>query len=130
MLSLQGLVLVREPFFNEAGYDIYVGTEEGIVKSIQYTETAFLLTLRTILFCLKCPPKPFEGHVKHFYHEEQNLGKLIERCGNLIEVSNGMNVPDVLEWFEKDITKFPLKRISKGCMRLLKPILQELSSLV
>ena len=52
MVSLVGLVLVPEPFFNEAGFEALVGTEGVGRMSWLYSETAFTLSrgfLRTAL---------------------------------------------------------------------------------
>ncbi|QIW97307.1 hypothetical protein AMS68_002825 [Peltaster fructicola] len=45
VVSLLGLVLVREPYFNEAGYEDQVGTEEAKRPSILYTERVVLRSL-------------------------------------------------------------------------------------
>ncbi|MCJ1282571.1 hypothetical protein MMC26_001895 [Xylographa opegraphella] len=44
LVSLMGLVLVKEPFYNEAGFDAYVGSSETQVNSALYTEKAFVMT--------------------------------------------------------------------------------------
>lgn len=38
LVSLQGLVLNAKPYFNEAGYDLLVGSVEGEKRSLEYNE--------------------------------------------------------------------------------------------
>ena len=46
LVSVQGLVLVEQPYFNEAGYEKQVGTEEGETNARLYNESARYLCLR------------------------------------------------------------------------------------
>ncbi|CAM0901717.1 unnamed protein product [Alopecurus aequalis] len=67
VVSIQGLVLNDQPYYNEAGYEAQVGKPEGRRNALPYNENAYLLTLRTILHLLRRPPKGFEEFVKdHF----------------------------------------------------------------
>ncbi|XP_058101031.1 probable ubiquitin-conjugating enzyme E2 24 [Magnolia sinica] len=69
LLSLQALVLNEKPYFNEAGYDKQIGRAEGEKNSTTYNENAFLLSLRSMLYLLRKPPKHFESLVEeHFRH--------------------------------------------------------------
>lgn len=56
LVSIQGLVLVPKPYFNEAGYDRQTGTGEGERNSIVYNENAFILSCKYVLFLLRKPP--------------------------------------------------------------------------
>jgi len=84
LISLQGLVLVREPYYNEAGYEKQVGSLEGEENSKLYNEKAFILTIRSTLWILRHPPKPFYEEIHDYYITKQNLGNIIKRCENLI----------------------------------------------
>ncbi|KAF0925700.1 hypothetical protein E2562_017264 [Oryza meyeriana var. granulata] len=67
LVSVQGLVLTADPYYNEAGYDAYVGTPEGRRNAFSYAENSCLLTLRTALHLLRRPPRGFEDLVRgHF----------------------------------------------------------------
>jgi ubiquitin-conjugating enzyme E2 O len=67
LLSLQALVLNGKPYFNEAGYDKFVGKADGEKNSITYNENAFLLSCKSMMYVLQKPPKHFEKFVKdHF----------------------------------------------------------------
>ncbi|KAI3795842.1 hypothetical protein L1987_38502 [Smallanthus sonchifolius] len=75
LVSLQALVLNKNPYFNEAGYDEQVGSPEGEKKSGSYNENAFLMSCKSMLYILRKPPKHFEALV------EQHLSK---RCMNIL----------------------------------------------
>lgn len=57
LLSLQALVLNKDPYFNEAGYDQQVGSVEGEKNSCSYSENVFLVSCKSIIYTLRNPPK-------------------------------------------------------------------------
>jgi ubiquitin-conjugating enzyme E2 O len=57
LISLQGLVLNANPYFNEAGYERQIGLPEGEKNSLMYNENAFLLSYKSILYLLHRPPQ-------------------------------------------------------------------------
>lgn len=61
LVSIQGLVLTADPYYNEAGYDAYAGTPGGRRNAASYAENACLLTLRSALHLLRRPPRGFEA---------------------------------------------------------------------
>lgn len=67
LLSLQALVLNEKPYFNEAGYDKFVGKADGEKNSITYNENAFLLSCKSMMYVLHKPPKHFEKLVKEHF---------------------------------------------------------------
>lgn len=59
LVSIQALILNDKPFFNEPGYDgMYPGTV-GDMKSKSYNEDMFILSLKTMIYTLRRPPKVF-----------------------------------------------------------------------
>jgi ubiquitin-conjugating enzyme E2 O len=67
LVSLQGLVLVEEPYFNEPGHECDAGTEQGRQASALYSEHARLFTLRAALNVANSPPLGFHEIVAdHF----------------------------------------------------------------
>eukprot|EP00441_Pelagodinium_beii_P004371 CAMPEP_0197690182 /NCGR_PEP_ID=MMETSP1338-20131121/107984_1 /TAXON_ID=43686 ORGANISM="Pelagodinium beii, Strain RCC1491" /NCGR_SAMPLE_ID=MMETSP1338 /ASSEMBLY_ACC=CAM_ASM_000754 /LENGTH=939 /DNA_ID=CAMNT_0043272603 /DNA_START=116 /DNA_END=2933 /DNA_ORIENTATION=- len=78
LVSLQGLVLVEEPYFNEPGHECDAGTEHGREASALYNENARLLALRAALNAAQRPPRGFEEiTAAHF----ARFGpKLAEQC--------------------------------------------------
>ncbi|KAL6610804.1 hypothetical protein ACP70R_040773 [Stipagrostis hirtigluma subsp. patula] len=67
LLSLQALVLNEKPYFNEAGYDKFMGKADGEKNSITYNENAFLLSCKSMMYVLHKPPKHFEKFVKEHF---------------------------------------------------------------
>lgn len=57
LVSIQALILNAKPFFNEPGYEkTYTGIE-GERRSLAYNENAFVLSLKTMIYTLRRPPK-------------------------------------------------------------------------
>lgn len=67
LVSLQGLVLVEEPYFNEPGHECDAGTEQGRQASSLYNENARLLALRAALNVAQHPPRGFAEIVANFF---------------------------------------------------------------
>ena len=59
LVSIQGLVLVPKPYFNEAGYERQAGSREGERNSLLYNESCFLVVCRSALHVLRRTPAPF-----------------------------------------------------------------------
>lgn len=57
LVSIQGLVLNANPYFNEAGYGKQIGTVEGEKNSLAYAENSFLLSCKSMLYLIRRPPK-------------------------------------------------------------------------
>ncbi|KAJ9177018.1 hypothetical protein P3X46_012274 [Hevea brasiliensis] len=68
LVSIQALILNAKPFFNEPGYESsYVGVE-GDRRSRKYNEDVFILSLKTMMYTLRRPPKYFEDYVIGHFH--------------------------------------------------------------
>ncbi|KAI4313761.1 hypothetical protein L6164_026716 [Bauhinia variegata] len=74
LVSIQALILNEKPFFNEPGYSSrYVGSE-GQTRSKEYNDNTFALSLKTMMFTLRNPPKHFEDFVAgHFRACARNI---------------------------------------------------------
>ncbi|ESW21458.1 hypothetical protein PHAVU_005G072300 [Phaseolus vulgaris] len=67
LVSIQGLILNTKPYFNEPGYAHMSGSARGEKLSFKYNEDTFILSLRTMMYMIRRPPKNFEDFVKgHF----------------------------------------------------------------
>lgn len=67
LVSIQGLILNAKPYFNEPGYAHMSGSPMGEKSALQYNENTFLLSLKTMLYTMRRPPKYFEDFVAgHF----------------------------------------------------------------
>lgn len=57
LVSIQGLILNQKPYFNEPGYASMSGSQAGEIQSQQYNENTFILSLKTMSYTIKRPPK-------------------------------------------------------------------------
>ena len=57
LVSIQALILNAEPFFNEPGFAGMQGKPEGEMRSKAYNEDVFILSLKTMMYTLRRPPK-------------------------------------------------------------------------
>ncbi|KAK9287590.1 hypothetical protein L1049_016025 [Liquidambar formosana] len=73
LLSLQALVLNEEPYFNEPGYEKFREMPETQKISNNYSEEAFMLSCKTMLFLLQKPPKNFEDFVAQHFLERADV---------------------------------------------------------
>ncbi|CAK7326333.1 unnamed protein product [Dovyalis caffra] len=67
LISIQALVLNEKPYYNEPG----MRTCEK--KSNEYSENAFILSCKTMLYLLRRPPKNFEGFVTSHFREKASV---------------------------------------------------------
>ncbi|XP_057472254.1 putative ubiquitin-conjugating enzyme E2 38 [Actinidia eriantha] len=75
LVSIQGLVLNSDPYFNEPGIGIFPGR---VKNSIAYRENAFVLSCKTMVYLLRTPPKNFEAFIdSHFRERSRNI---LEAC--------------------------------------------------
>ncbi|VDM43773.1 unnamed protein product [Toxocara canis] len=103
-LSIQGLILVPEPYFNEAGYESRKNLPVAIERSRRYNEMALVNSLDYFYRIMRNPPKGFEKLIKEHCHRA--LPALKERISAW---ESGSVEPD-----------FPLTPISEGCRLSLK----------
>ncbi|CAI0461012.1 unnamed protein product [Linum tenue] len=74
LVSIQALILNARPFFNEPGYEANYTGEIGVKQSREYSENVFILSLKTMMYILRRPPRYFEELVKgHFQQCAHNI---------------------------------------------------------
>lgn len=74
LVSIQALILNQNPYFNEPGYENSRNTPRGETQSRQYNENTLILSLRTMMYTIKKPPKPFQDFVVgHFYSRAHGI---------------------------------------------------------
>lgn len=74
LVSIQGLILNEKPYFNEPGFEDMNGSPMGETESQQYNESVFTLSLRTMVYTIRKPPKHFEDFVVgHFFKRAQDI---------------------------------------------------------
>ncbi|CAH8301740.1 unnamed protein product [Eruca vesicaria subsp. sativa] len=67
LVSIQALILNQKPYFNEPGYESTKGTQSGEAHSKVYSENVFILSLKTMVYSMRKPPKHFEEFVNSHY---------------------------------------------------------------
>lgn len=67
IVSILGLVLVREPYFNEAGYEVHIGNEQSKLPSAQYSEKVYFQTRGFIKHALQLKLEPFGSVLEWLY---------------------------------------------------------------
>ncbi|KAI0775899.1 hypothetical protein BD413DRAFT_610617 [Trametes elegans] len=94
LVSIQGLVLVKEPWFCEPAYEKLRGTEDGIVNSRLYNEKAYVLSRGFVRRALELPPGGLEDELRWFYHTRGKLRKVLEDARALIAKSRAASAAD------------------------------------
>jgi len=92
LVSLMGLVLVKEPYYNEAGFDALVGTEESRITSSQYSERALVMAKGFVRHALVRPVGGFEDAVDWLYlpgrgERPQLLQRILESSREIVRRS-------------------------------------------
>lgn len=123
MVSIQGLILVPEPYFNEAGYLRQKGTDEGQENSRLYNEMAVVKVVQSLTKMLTLPPATFRSEVLEHIRETGPL--LTARLTHWIQRSEEFNsgLTSVLREEVAKLTDFPLLPASLGfCLSLKKAL--------
>ncbi|XP_077970366.1 (E3-independent) E2 ubiquitin-conjugating enzyme UBE2O-like [Styela clava] len=140
LLSIQGLILNGEPYYNEAGYEGHRGTAEGMKNSRCYNEMVMLRLVQHMTAVVQNPPDAFEKEVNAFCTE--HISQLLKRVRKLLDdvESSEMEsdetiaaVSDVNGVENNDAQSgtsigFPLLPLSKGVMLSLKSRLIDLEN--
>ncbi|OCT47341.1 ubiquitin conjugating enzyme [Cladophialophora carrionii] len=140
LVSLQGLVFVKKPFYNEAGFEGYENDRAYTRESEQYSEKAFVMARGFVKYALLRPTGGMEDVLAWLYlsHDPSRpsrslLGTIIERGKLLLEKSEqARSVQDdsLLDAAgEKgDATKVFLKPLSRGASVMLRRSIGELQA--
>jgi ubiquitin-conjugating enzyme E2 O len=123
MVSIQGLILVPEPYFNEAGYLRQKGTDEGQENSRLYNEMAVVKVVQSLTKMLTLPPAAFRSEVLDHIRETGPL--LTQRLAHWIKLSEEVNagISAVPREEVAQMTEFPLLPASQGfCLSLKKAL--------
>ncbi|KAK2461639.1 hypothetical protein APHAL10511_006102 [Amanita phalloides] len=87
LVSIQGLVLVKEPWFCEPAYEKLRGTEEGIVNSRLYSEKAYVLSRGFVRRALEIPLGSLELEIRWLYYTQGRLKKVLDDARKLVQKS-------------------------------------------
>lgn len=89
IVSIQGLILVAEPYFNEAGFEKQRGSQQGRENSRMYNEMAVLKLVQAQTKLLQHPPPIFKDII--IEHFKRHAEKLVERLDRWMEISEQHN---------------------------------------
>ncbi|KIW66205.1 hypothetical protein PV04_08405 [Phialophora macrospora] len=140
LVSLQGLVFVKKPFYNEAGFEGYENDQSYARESEQYNEKAFVMARGFVKYALLGPPGGMEDVLAWLYlprdpSQPSNslLGTIIEKGKLLLEKSEeARSVQDdsLLDsaGAKGDDTKVFLKPLSRGAGVMLRRLLGDLQA--
>ncbi|PRP81914.1 baculoviral IAP repeat-containing protein 6 [Planoprotostelium fungivorum] len=80
LVSIQSLIFVEQPFFNEPGFENLMGTQNGDKQSRDYNQNIRLQTLKwAMLHQLKNPPAGFEDVIRsHFKLKRESVLSEVE----------------------------------------------------
>jgi ubiquitin-conjugating enzyme E2 O len=120
-----GLVLVKEPYYNEAGYDVHRSAPETKLSSALYTERAYFRARAFIHHALTHEVAPFKEELQYLYRSQEDgapklLDKAIEAAKDIVDRS-----ADGSEEGERD----GLRKISLGALVMLKRQVEKLEAL-
>ena len=89
IVSIQGLILVPEPYFNEAGFDKQKGSQQGKENSRMYNEMVVLKLVQAQTKLLQHPPPVFKDII--IEHFKRHAKKLLKRLELWMEISEQHN---------------------------------------
>ncbi|XP_034544272.1 (E3-independent) E2 ubiquitin-conjugating enzyme UBE2O isoform X2 [Notolabrus celidotus] len=85
LISIQGLILVNEPYYNEAGFDSDRGLQEGYENSRCYNEMALIKMVQSMTQLLQNPIEVFKQEIQE--HFSSNGWRLVHRLDVWLELN-------------------------------------------
>ncbi|CAI9728364.1 Hypothetical predicted protein [Octopus vulgaris] len=92
LVSIQGLILVSEPYYNEAGYEKQRGTQQGVENSRMYNEMAIVKVVQSMSNMVNNPPNLFIHEVRD--HLRINGPRMIKRLTKWLELSDKVSAAE------------------------------------
>uniref|UniRef100_A0A3P8VI08 (E3-independent) E2 ubiquitin-conjugating enzyme n=1 Tax=Cynoglossus semilaevis TaxID=244447 RepID=A0A3P8VI08_CYNSE len=86
LISIQGLILVNEPYYNEAGFDSDRGLQEGYENSRCYNEMALIKMVQSMTQLLQNPVEVFKQEIQE--HFNSSGWRLVHRLEAWLELSD------------------------------------------
>ncbi|KAI5120830.1 hypothetical protein M0805_007017 [Coniferiporia weirii] len=122
-VSIQGLVLVKEPWFCEPAYEKWRGTDEGKVNSRLYNEKAYVLSRGFVRRALEIPLGSLQDVIEDVYLRRGKLTKVIKVSRDLIARSKATNESE-------DDSDLAVPRLTDGGIIPLTRTLDKLESIL
>nr|XP_009290448.2 (E3-independent) E2 ubiquitin-conjugating enzyme [Danio rerio] len=88
LISIQGLILVNEPYYNEAGFDSDRGLQEGYENSRCYNEMALIKLVQSMTQLLQQPVEVFQQEV--YEHFACSGWRLVHRLESWLELDGAI----------------------------------------
>ncbi|XP_062582849.1 (E3-independent) E2 ubiquitin-conjugating enzyme UBE2O-like isoform X2 [Saccostrea cucullata] len=85
LVSIQGLILVAEPYYNEAGFEKQRGSVIGDENSKMYNEMAIIKLVQSLTRMIENPPHSFKEEM--ISHLKENAERMIHRYEYWLESS-------------------------------------------
>ncbi|XP_022179358.1 (E3-independent) E2 ubiquitin-conjugating enzyme UBE2O-like [Myzus persicae] len=123
LVSIQGLILVSEPYYNEAGFDSQRGQKLAKENSRVYNEMALIKVVQSMTNMLNMINSDIKKNAGYFKeeileHVKTHGPKLINTIENWIKMSEKELTED-----EKLVPGYPLLPLSKGfCLSIIKAL--------
>uniref|UniRef100_H3BYF9 (E3-independent) E2 ubiquitin-conjugating enzyme n=1 Tax=Tetraodon nigroviridis TaxID=99883 RepID=H3BYF9_TETNG len=86
LISIQGLILVNEPYYNEAGFDSDRGLQEGYENSRCYNEMALIKMVQSMTQLLQNPVEVFRQEIQE--HFALNGWRLVHRLEAWLDLND------------------------------------------
>ncbi|KAK9719645.1 RNase H-like domain found in reverse transcriptase [Popillia japonica] len=107
IVSIQGLILVSEPYYNEAGYEKQTESQQGYENSRTYNELVILKLVQSMTAMLLSPPEIFKTEI--YVHFLEKGMRMYERLKNWTSDSDCIK------------PEFPLLPVSKDTTPWVRP---------
>ncbi|CAG7714167.1 unnamed protein product [Allacma fusca] len=125
LISIQGLILVPEPYYNEAGYEKQRGSQQGEENSRMYNEMVLIKLVQSMSRMYVNRHSPWENEITQYIRLHNR--RLIDRYHKWLEMSENCQKSGVLA--EEGRPGFSLLPVSKGFSITLKKTLDNYAKL-
>ncbi|EGX46401.1 hypothetical protein AOL_s00109g159 [Orbilia oligospora ATCC 24927] len=139
LVSLMGLVLVKEPYYNEAGFNVYLGAEEATVNANLYSERAYILSRGFVKRVLEKPVLGLEDILTWLYDPKSDggmtlLGEIVRKGKDIVagcESARSAHPGSAAEISALTSTEIDgIPKLTEGAVVLLKKTLTSLDEIL
>ncbi|KAL8813294.1 MAG: hypothetical protein Q9200_000364 [Gallowayella weberi] len=126
IVSLLGLVLVKEPYYNEAGFDALQGTVQSKPTSAVYSEKAFVLSRGFVATALQTLPAGFADTIEWLYLPEKRgpcmLRTVVNDCQRFLQQEQPLSAEEVKDYQLLNLERYHIDSptLSRGILVLLR----------
>ncbi|KAL8748668.1 MAG: hypothetical protein Q9199_008113, partial [Rusavskia elegans] len=137
IVSLLGLVLVKEPFYNEAGFEALQGTAQSKPTSAVYSEKAYVLSRGFVAKALQCVPAGCEDIIEWLYLPSRNgpslLRTIMSDCQRFLQQDTHAVTEEESSAHQRlNLERYHIDsaKLSKGILILLRKMVPDLEDLL